>query len=93
MFGEGFEQSTILRTGPDGLTRLITRRSSGERESVFVEAGEAELLVFRWSEEFHREALGVQALVGNLLRAADEREVALLRARCLRLLGVRRRKR
>ena len=23
MLGDGFEQSTILRTGPDGLTRVI----------------------------------------------------------------------
>jgi hypothetical protein len=44
MFGDGFEQSTILRTGPDGLTRLITRSSWAERESLLVEAGEAELL-------------------------------------------------
>jgi hypothetical protein len=27
MFGDGFAQSTILRTGPDGLTRVITRTS------------------------------------------------------------------
>jgi hypothetical protein len=27
MFGGGFEQSTILRTGPDGLTRNTTRSS------------------------------------------------------------------
>jgi hypothetical protein len=58
MFGDGFEQSTILRIGPDGLTRVITRRSWAERESVLVEAGAAELLVFRRWEEFHREALG-----------------------------------
>jgi hypothetical protein len=36
--GDGFEQSTILRTGPDGLTRVITRSSWAERESVLVEA-------------------------------------------------------
>ena len=29
MFGDGFEQSTILRTGPDGLTRVITREVMG----------------------------------------------------------------
>ncbi len=58
MFGEGFEQSTIRRTGPDGLTRVITRTSWAERESVLVEAREAELLVFRRWEEFHRKALG-----------------------------------
>jgi hypothetical protein len=46
------------RAGPDGVTRVITRRSSAERESVLVEAGEAELLVFRRWEEFHRKALG-----------------------------------
>jgi hypothetical protein len=39
-------------------TRVITRRSWAESESVLVEGGEAELLVFRRWEEFHREALG-----------------------------------
>ena len=34
MFGDGFEQATILRTGPDGLTRVIVR-SSGENVSRF----------------------------------------------------------
>jgi hypothetical protein len=47
MFGDGFEQSTILRTDPDGQTRVITRRSWAERESVLVEAREAELHVLR----------------------------------------------
>ena len=28
MFGDGFEQSTILRTGPDGLTRVVARLQS-----------------------------------------------------------------
>ena len=59
MFGDGFEQSTILRTVPDGLTRVITRTSWDRRESVLVEAYAAELLVFRRWEEFHREALGL----------------------------------
>jgi hypothetical protein len=27
MFGDGFEMATITRTGPDGLTRVITRTS------------------------------------------------------------------
>jgi len=43
MCGDGFEQSTILRTGPDGLTRVITRTSWARRESVLVEAYAAEL--------------------------------------------------
>ena len=38
MFVDGFEQSTILRTGPDGLTRVTTRSSWAKRESVLVEA-------------------------------------------------------
>ena len=38
MFGDGVEQSTILRTVPDGLTRVITRSSWAERESVLVDA-------------------------------------------------------
>ena len=58
MFDGTFEQSTILRTGPDGLTRVITRSSWDERESVLVKAGEAELFVFRRWEEFHEKALG-----------------------------------
>jgi hypothetical protein len=29
MLGDGFEMATITRTGPDGLTRVVTRRSSG----------------------------------------------------------------
>jgi hypothetical protein len=47
MFGDGVDQSTILRTGPDGLTRVITRTSSDRRESVLVEAYAAELVVGR----------------------------------------------
>jgi hypothetical protein len=58
MFGGGFEQSTILRTRPDGLTRVITRRSWDQRESIVVDAREAELIVFRRWVEFHRERLG-----------------------------------
>jgi hypothetical protein len=38
MFGGGFEQATILRAGPDGLTRIIVRSSWAARESIFVEA-------------------------------------------------------
>jgi hypothetical protein len=38
-----FEQSTILRTGPDGLTRVITRTSWAERESVLVEVCDQDL--------------------------------------------------
>jgi hypothetical protein len=38
MFGDGFEQTTIRRTGPNGLTRVIVRRSSSERESLLVDA-------------------------------------------------------
>jgi hypothetical protein len=45
-------------TGPDGLTRIITRSSWDRRESLLVEALEAELFVFRRWEEFHRQALG-----------------------------------
>jgi hypothetical protein len=62
MFGDGFEQSTILRTGPDGLTRVGTRRSwpSGSPGSSRPYA--AELLVLkRWSE-FHEKALGFAKL-------------------------------
>ena len=58
MFGDGFEQATILRTGPDGLTRVIVRSSWAERESVLVPAHEAELVVLRRWSEFHEKALG-----------------------------------
>ena len=58
MFGDGFEQTTILRTGPDGLTRVITRSSWDSRESVLLEAREADLFVFRPWQKFHERALG-----------------------------------
>ncbi len=64
MFDGTFEQSTILRTGPDGLTRVIVRSSWRERESVLVEAYEAELVVLRRWEEFHEEAAWVRAVMG-----------------------------
>jgi hypothetical protein len=58
MFGDSFEQSTILKTGPDALTRVITRSSWDERKCELVEAYEAGPLVLaRWAE-FHYEALG-----------------------------------
>ncbi len=41
--GDTFEQSTILRAGPDGLTRVITRSSWAECKSVLVEARDAGL--------------------------------------------------
>jgi hypothetical protein len=58
MFADAFERATILRTGPDGLTRVIVRRSWDQRESILVDAREAGLVVFRRWAEFHREALG-----------------------------------
>jgi hypothetical protein len=67
MFGDGFEQSTILRSGPDELTRVITRCSWAERESVLVGAYAAELLVLRRWAEFHREALGFMPSWGAAL--------------------------
>jgi hypothetical protein len=57
MFGDGFEQSTILRTGPDGLTRVIVRSSRAER-MLLVESHEAEVVVLRRWGKFHREVLG-----------------------------------
>ena len=37
VFGnDNFEQSTILRTGPDGLTRVLTHTSWAEPESLLV---------------------------------------------------------
>lgn len=58
MFGDGFEQSTILKTGPDGLTKVITRSSWSDREVDLVEASEAPLVVFRRWAEFHKQVLG-----------------------------------
>jgi hypothetical protein len=66
MFDGTFEQATILRTGPDGLTRVIVRSSWAERESILVEAEEAELTVLRQWEEFHEKALGYQAELGGV---------------------------
>ncbi len=68
MRGPVFRQ--IAAPAPDVLTRVITRRSWAERESVLVEAGEAELLVFRRWEEFHREALGYRPSWGTYAFAA-----------------------
>jgi hypothetical protein len=34
MFGDGFELSTIFRTGPHGLTRMIVRSSWAARDGV-----------------------------------------------------------
>ena len=73
-FGDGFEQSTILRTGPDGLTRVIVRHSWAERESLLVDAREAELVVFRRWEDFHREQLGFRPSWDHG-RASHEREL------------------
>ena len=58
MFGDGFELATILRTGPDGLTRVIVRSSWSERESILVRASEAEVVVVRRWSEFHKKVLG-----------------------------------
>jgi hypothetical protein len=37
-----FEMATILKTGPDGLTRVLVRASWTECESLLVDAREAE---------------------------------------------------
>jgi hypothetical protein len=60
MFDGTFEMATITRTGPNGLTRVIVRDSWDDRESLLVDAREAELVVFRRWIEFHREALGFE---------------------------------
>ncbi len=58
VFSNSFELSTILRVGPDGLARVVTRDSRDERESALLEGFEAELLVLRRWADFHRRALG-----------------------------------
>jgi hypothetical protein len=65
MFGDGFEQSTLFRTGPRRAdarhhARLVGRARVGARRG-----GEAELFVFRRWEEFHREALGYRPSWGT----------------------------
>jgi hypothetical protein len=55
---DGLEIATILWERSDGLTRIVTRGSSDERESELVEAYEAELLVLEQWAEFHRRVLG-----------------------------------
>jgi len=63
VFLNGFELSTILRVGPDGLARVVTRDSRNERESALVEDFEAELLVLRRWTDFHRRALGFKLVL------------------------------
>jgi hypothetical protein len=58
VLSNAFEPSTILRAGPDWLTRVITRCSSHEHESVLFESFEAELVVLRRWAECHRRVLG-----------------------------------
>jgi len=55
---DGFETVTILGEEADGLTRIVTRSSWQERESLPVEAYEAELMVLEQWAEFHRRVLG-----------------------------------
>jgi hypothetical protein len=58
MFDGILELATILKSGPDGLTRVIIRHSWNERESLLVDARDPELVMFRRWQDFHREALG-----------------------------------
>jgi hypothetical protein len=82
MFGDGFEQSTILRAGPDGLTRVIVRSSWAERESILVEAYEAELVVLRRWAAFHRNALGFTPRLGGALPCSLSGQPSPLSFRC-----------
>ena len=58
MLGDGFEQAAILRTGPDGLTRIIVRNSWAARESILVEADAPESTVLQRWANFHKRVLG-----------------------------------
>jgi hypothetical protein len=58
MFGDGFEQATILRAGPDGLTRIIVRSSWTARESILVEVVAAQSTVLERRADFHKTVLG-----------------------------------
>jgi hypothetical protein len=55
----------MARTGPDGMTHVIVRHSWSERESLLVDAHEAELAVFRRWVEFYRETLGFEPSWGT----------------------------
>ena len=60
MFDGNFELVTILKTGPDNLARIIVRTGwdDRDRESLLVDAREAELLVFRRWTKYHQDVLG-----------------------------------
>jgi hypothetical protein len=58
VFSNGFELSTILRVGPDGLAPIVTRDSRNERERALVADFEVEPFVPRRWADFHRRALG-----------------------------------
>src|SRR5262249_7119812 len=83
MFGDGFEQSMILRTGPDGLTRVITRSSWHERESILVEAHDAERVVLRRWSDFHEQALGFPLPGAQPIARLVAYRSRLLRSGCL----------
>jgi len=53
-----FDMATILRTGSDGLTRVITRSSLTERESLLVEATQAALQMCELRLPFGLEFIG-----------------------------------
>ena len=72
IFGDGFEQSTILRTGPEGLTRVITRSSWDRREPVLAEAYEAEFVVLQRSAEVPREDARLRTIMGLARELATE---------------------
>jgi hypothetical protein len=76
MFGDGFEQSTILRTGPGGLTRVITRSSWAERESVLVQAREVEASRVPEVAAVPRKGAWVHALVGVVCVLSPKRRAA-----------------
>ena len=65
MFGNGFELSTILRTGPDGLTRLITRSSWDDANRSSSSRTRPSSSSFADGRTFHEKALGFRPSWGS----------------------------
>ena len=59
------DSRTILKTGPDGLTKVLFRSSWADRESILIDAREAELVVFRRWSELHVRVLGFEPTWGT----------------------------
>ena len=68
MFADGFEQATILGTGPDGLTRVIVRSSWSERESILWKPPKQSAWCFVDGQSFTRRRSGFHGVALPLAR-------------------------